>query len=281
MWLPFLVKKDPNAKFVFLFLGLIVTFVLMGAGSHYQHNKICKSVDIYIDAPADNHFFDKHMAQQLIGVDYEILGAKMNEVSLSGIEERLLATKYIKAAHAFFGGDGRLQLKLKLREPVARIYNMTSHKSFYIDAEGYIMPQSPTHSARTLLICGTFADSLILASDTLQDSLLTAMLPMINYINQNSFWRAQLSELYIDKNNEIIATTQVGDARIYLGNMEEYTLKLEKLFHFYKKVVNRLGWNYYQAINLKYNNQIIGVKRKAISGEGGTKEHQHLAFNQP
>lgn len=252
-----------------LIAALVATFLLIGASAKYQKSKICKSVDIYIDAPADNHFFTKSAAQNLLKVESEILGAPLNEITLASLENQLLATRYVKNARAYFTGDGGLKIEVVLRKPIARLYNERNHKSFYLDETGYLIPPTSAHSARTLLVSGVFADSLF-RTDSLKDSLLISLLPLLNYVDKNRFWHAQISEAYIDDKNELTLGTQIGDSKILFGDGQNYETKLRRLMKFYREVIHKVGWNYYQTINLKYQNQIIGVKRKAVSNASGS-----------
>jgi cell division protein FtsQ len=54
----------------------------------------------------------------------------------------------------------------------------------------------------------------------------------------------------------------VGDHLVYLGKLENFEDKLARLKEFYKKGLNRVGWNKYSRINLEFNNQIICTKRE-------------------
>ena len=49
---------------------------------------------------------------------------------------------------------------------------------------------------------------------------------------------------------------------VYLGKLENFEDKLARLKEFYKKGLNRVGWNKYSRINLEFNNQIICTKRE-------------------
>ena len=53
-----------------------------------------------------------------------------------------------------------------------------------------------------------------------------------------------------------------GDHLVYLGKLENFEDKLARLKEFYKKGLNRVGWNKYSRINLEFNNQIICTKRE-------------------
>ena len=53
---------------------------------------------------------------------------------------------------------------------------------------------------------------------------------------------------------------RVGNQNIILGNGDSLTVKFNNLLIFYKKALPLVGWNTYKTINIKYTNQVIGVK---------------------
>ncbi|MOA61871.1 hypothetical protein D3C78_1871190 [compost metagenome] len=56
----------------------------------------------------------------------------------------------------------------------------------------------------------------------------------------------------------------MGEHRILLGNTEELEKRMSNLMVFYKKALPRMGWNEYKIINIKYLNQVIGVRDTLI-----------------
>ena len=53
----------------------------------------------------------------------------------------------------------------------------------------------------------------------------------------------------------------VGNHKIVFGGVENLESKFEKLMFFYKKGLNKTGWNEYSEINLKYKDQVVCTKR--------------------
>jgi cell division protein FtsQ len=49
----------------------------------------------------------------------------------------------------------------------------------------------------------------------------------------------------------------VGNHKIILGDCSDLEQKFKKLFAFYKDGLNKIGWNTYKTINLKYKNQVV------------------------
>ena len=54
---------------------------------------------------------------------------------------------------------------------------------------------------------------------------------------------------------------RVGDCVIYVGSLERYPAKMDKLKVFYGKVPQRMGWDTYSRINLEYVDQVVCTRR--------------------
>ena len=87
------------------------------------------------------------------------------------------------------------------------------------------------------------------------------VLDLAKYISSDSLWNAQIVQIYLKDNKEIELVPRVGNHTILLGDITNYQEKLRKLYLFYEKGVNQVGWNDYKEINLKFRNQIVCVKR--------------------
>ena len=79
--------------------------------------------------------------------------------------------------------------------------------------------------------------------------------------NNNPFWDAQIEQIYVTENNEIELIPRIGDNLILLGKIDNFEQKLENLQCLYEQALSKVGWNKYDTINLKYNNQVICSKR--------------------
>jgi len=64
----------------------------------------------------------------------------------------------------------------------------------------------------------------------------------------------------VNQNHEIELIPRVGNQRILLGNADSLEAKFHNLRVFYKQALPQVGWDAYKLINIKYANQVIGVK---------------------
>jgi cell division protein FtsQ len=92
------------------------------------------------------------------------------------------------------------------------------------------------------------------------DTMLMDINKLSGYIYHDKFWRAQIEQIYVKKDNfELIP--RVGTQIIEFGDISNYEYKFKKLKALYEQGFSKVGWNKYKTINLKYNNQIICTKK--------------------
>jgi len=96
---------------------------------------------------------------------------------------------------------------------------------------------------------------------SIKNTILRDIYYLVSYIKGNSFWSAQIDQIYVDSNDEIVLVPRVGNHTIHLGTSEDFEGKLRNLKVFYEKVLPEVGWNKYSAINLAFSGQIVCRRR--------------------
>ena len=81
-------------------------------------------------------------------------------------------------------------------------------------------------------------------------------------IQDNPFWNKQIQQIHVLENGEVELVPRVGKHIILLGQPTDVERKLDRMKEFYTEGLNRVGWNKYSQISLKYDNQIICKKNK-------------------
>jgi cell division protein FtsQ len=92
---------------------------------------------------------------------------------------------------------------------------------------------------------------------SIKHSILKNIYQLVNYINSDNFWSAQIDQIYVDNDDEIDLIPRLGNNVIHLGTTENFGGKLRNLETFYKKVLPEVGWNKYELINLEFKDQIV------------------------
>ncbi|MDW8334192.1 MAG: hypothetical protein RMM53_08265 [Bacteroidia bacterium] len=236
-----------------------LTWALLGAGTRHAEERLCKHVNVVIDSQEENYFLDAGAIKRLVGAEERLRGASIGQIELDEIERTILATRYAQDVQAFIGASCTLNVHIRLKRPVARIVNVDG-TGFYLDENREPMPLSGHFSARTLPVRGMFSERVDSVGQA-ADSGLVALFPMLKYIHENPFWKAQIAEIAVLPDGEMILFPQIGNTRIYFGTAENFPDKFERLKQFYQKALGRLGWNYYRSVNVKFDHQVIGEKR--------------------
>ena len=236
---------------------LLVSVLLIGFESIESNNKVCKKIVITIDNQLENHFVDDNDLLDLMTLHgTEIIeGAPLNRLNLREIEQRLAAEPFLNKAEIYIDHSGIMMVHVGLRKPMARIVRYNGPDA-YIGEEGQVLPVSSKFSKRTLIITGVDAKEL---SEQVNISTgdYANLYKLIEFIVADEFLKAQIAQIKLIKNGEVILYPQVTKQYIEFGKMEDIKTKFKKLRLFYEEILPRNGWNSYSRVSLKYNNQII------------------------
>lgn len=243
---------------VWMILGIICsTFGIIICSNDYQNNKICRDVIVQFQNEKELPFLDAENIKQIIETPL-ILGEPYHKINLQALENKLKRNPFIQNAELFIRPDRALQVNVELKEVAARVFE-NNGKSYYIDFQGKKIPLSPNYTARTILIRGDFKEEN--KHRYIQNEHLRNSLPLLKFISQHSEFSLIISELKISEEGNIELYPELGNFVIDFGSLENYQQKLQNLWLFYKNVLPKVGWNYYDRIVLKYNNQILGRKK--------------------
>jgi cell division protein FtsQ len=169
------------------------------------------------------------------------------------IESILKTNNFVREGVAYKNWKGDLKIEILPRRPIARII-YPYQQSQYVDEDGTLFPLSGRYTARALLV------------ETRQHSVEkslkkhahgTALLALLNHIDRDPFWRAQIAYVCINEKGKIVMHTQIGKQRVEFGPPEAIEKKLAKLELFYKQIVPYKGWNTYKRVNVEFDNQIV------------------------
>lgn len=235
---------------------MVTIGALAGFASSRQQEKICEKVTINIDNEYNNYFIgDKEVRGLLTREgDRNLEGLPNQNIDLKNLENRLKAHKFVKDAEVYRELDGNIHVSVKQTRPIARIIG--SDQDVYIDAAGNMLPLSDRYTARVIPITKS---ALLKSSDKgfFQDSVGQSYLSLLQFIENDQFWKAQLAQMYIDGKGKVSFLPQVGEHTIEFGKPTDIEKKFNKLMVFYKEVLPVMGWDKYKRVNVEYENQII------------------------
>jgi len=245
-------------------LYLIIMPVYLASSSN---SKPCSGIVINIKDSADYHFVTKKQLISLVyGNSSRVIGTKLKDISTFNIENRINVLHELKTAEVYLTIDGGLHVYADQRNPIMRVMPDVGG-DYFVDDQGYVFRRRNLYTPRVhivegnVTVTGAMLDSLSVLDTCIKHSILKDMFGFVNYINDDSFWSAQIDQIYVDSNNEIDLIPRVGNQIIHLGTFENYKGKLRNLAAFYDQVLPEVGWNKYSNISLEYKNQIVCRKR--------------------
>ncbi|GAB2984540.1 cell division protein FtsQ/DivIB [Mucilaginibacter puniceus] len=237
-------------------LGGLVT--LMSFIEIKKAEVVCKDVKVYI--PGNQYFIDKQEVENILKLSSNMLvGRKLDKINIHELEGRLKANPFVAYAKVYADMDGIIWIEVIQRQPIMRIMNQFD-QDFYVDENGFKLPLSGNFTANVLAANGYIDEPFGGTVDTLRTSLAKDVFKTINFIRRDALWNAQIAQVYVTADHEIELIPRVGNQRILLGNADSLETKFYNLLVFYKQALPQVGWDAYKQINIKYSNQIIGVK---------------------
>jgi cell division protein FtsQ len=241
---------------IFAGCSIATLAALAGFASSRQSEKKCEKVSINIDNEYNNYFIGDEEVRDLLTREGErkLEGLPNQQIDLKNLEKRIEAHSFVKEAEVFRGLDGNIQVNIKQNRPIARI--IRSDQDVYIDAEGNMLPLSDRYTARVIPITKSSA-SRPFGRDFFQDSTGRAYISLLQFIDKDQFWKAQLAQMHIDEKGKVTFLPQVGEHSIEFGKPVQSEEKFKKLLVFYKEVLPLMGWDKYKRVNVEYEDQII------------------------
>ncbi len=238
-------------------VSLLAISFLIAFSERKQGGSVCKDIVVELDNLHGNHFLDEADVMKLVeGSGQKIKGVGIDRIDLKTIEKKIKYDKHILDAELFGDLKGNLIVNVELRRPIARIVQSDAPDA-YIAEDGVIMPVSEKYTSRVILVSGPFVKQLLEDEDLTKSEEGIQLKEMIEFINDDDFWRAQIAQLDINSNGKITIYPQVTGQRVEFGRAENFETKFKKLMIFYKEILPQRGWTRYERVNLEYEGQII------------------------
>lgn len=221
-----------------------------------SNDVVCGDIEINFENDELIRVDKNELIRIVKAADKDILNKKLMDINSEAIEltvEKhqaiLNAEVYTVIAKDSSSYRGVLVVKVQHRKPVVRIMSDTGN--YYLDEFGGKIPISSNYTANVLATTGHFSEKY--ATEDL--------LPFILYVENDEFWQAQIEQVHVEKNGEVLLIPLVGEHIIEFGTVEDYQKKLQKMKAFYEQVLANNNWNMYKSVSLKYNNQVVAKKR--------------------
>ncbi len=234
-------------KYVGLLILLMGIVFLYGFSSQRNGRIKVKKVAIEFQEGANGFLTHQLVDKMLIQNRKSIKNQAKRVIDLQSLEQNVLKNPFVEKATVFLTVDGRLQTRIKQREPIARI--STNSAVYYVDKYGVKVPISKNYSARVPLISGVKTTKEI-----------AQIIRLLQVILNDGFLKKEIIGIRKTNKNEFVFDVRSGNYKIIFGKMENVATKFKKLKAFYNNTFQNKTIKKYSIINLKYHNQVVCTK---------------------
>ncbi len=264
-------KKGLNIAIYIVSVAVLIG--LLGWAESTRKQVAFNDLKVHIDSRDGNFFIDeREIEDKVFSYGFRPGNDPVVTVNIKELEQSFDEMPAVRKAEVYTTLDGSVVVEIKQRKPVARVMT-SSGESFYLDTEGNIMPLSDKYTARVIIANGfipvryehvagkNFSDSATLDMKNPVNVRLYQIYTLATAFEHNEFWDSQFKQLYFLPDGDIEIVPAVGNQIIRIGGVDNLDEALTKLLVLYKEGLNKIGWNEYGYINLKYKNQIVCKKR--------------------
>lgn len=259
-------------KIIYVLLSLALLtglMLLLGFTANSYMQTPVHHMEIQVSSRSGNHFIGPEHIRSLVIEHFDTLeGRHLQPELLRNLHGIIHNIAQVDHARVYRTINGELKVDITLRDPMIRIINQ-NNQSFYLDTQGNMFPLATGHTARVMLATGRIAAAyspggdifLTEAEDGDQGhKVLHGLFKLARYIHEDVFWNAFIDHIMVLPNGKFELIPKNGVHIIQFGDATDVEAKFDKLRAFYVNGLSKLGWYYYNRINVEFNQQIICSK---------------------
>jgi len=259
-------RKISIRKILQVFVTIVVStgcVIAIVSASKIEDNKTLASVAVHFKNDKKYHFIEEKEVMDLAisNRNIDIMHTPISQLDIHSMEQVIMQDPWVAHAQVYIDNNRVLQMYVTQRLPVARIFQKDT-KSYYLDGSLSIMPLSTNYVYYTTVVTNVPE----LRNDSAGWALRQQIVSLVNTIQADSFWNAQISQVIVDSPGFFELVPVLGDQKILLGDATGVKDKLHNLFLFYKNVLNRIGWDKYETLDLRFNDQVVASPALPYTG---------------
>lgn len=223
------------------------------SASKIQQTKTLRNITLHVRNDSYK-FLDRQALWDKVVIQQEL---KKGKTKLSGldirkVERAALSNQWVAEAQAYVDNNRDMHIYVTQRVPVARIF-FDNGQSFYLDASLRLLPLSDLFTYYTTIVTNV----PVLSNDSLNKNLRSQIIRLVKFVERDSFWSAQIAQIDVTHDLKFELTPVLGTHKIVFGDTSDMQEKFNNLFAFYKKVLNRIGWDRYEILDVRYSGQVV------------------------
>ena len=201
-------KYKNIAKGVLLFI--LVVFLYAFSSKRNTDLPIAKTNIEFVGE--DHLLISKNIVDKLLIQNQQAVECMPKDIlDLNELESKISSHPMIEKAEVYLTVNGEVRVEVAQRKPLARVI---SEPSFYIDSRGEMMPLSPEHSARVILVYGN-----------VDASNLQAINELLQYITQDEFLKLYVTEIIVNEEQQFSLAIRTYDFEVAVGTTKDLDKK--------------------------------------------------------
>ena len=257
-------KLPPKKLFIRLgyLAGLLLLAVIVMAAMGRKEARKAGGVDVTVTPLDDGHYLIDsldvlNVIEEAFG--YELADQPIQVIDINRVEKVLERNPFVLDAEVYLTAQDEVGIDVVQRKPVLRVMD-NNGLNYYLDKLGNKLPVSPHAAARVLVATGDLppytVDYLEREAHPLKDLYTLTMA-----LHADPFYRRLVEQIHVE-NGEYVLVPKVGRQKIYFGQLKNTDAKLRRLRIFYEEVMPYQGWRKYKGVDLRYADQVVGIKRR-------------------
>ena len=236
---------------IYIFWVILAVYMLFSLViiPNIPDNNQCKGVLITVDNDENGNLGKENITELLDKEGLNPYGYISDSIRCTVIENCINEISLVRDCQVYKTADRYVAIEIDCKIPILKVNDINGNE-YYIDSDGNII--TGVHKALHLPVATGHI------SEEMQS---TELKEMACAIYGSRFWLAQTEQIHFEKNGNIILVPRVGGHIIEFGKAENITGKLDKLYTFYTKGLNAIGWDKYEKLNIEFNDKVICTKK--------------------
>lgn len=264
-----------KGKRILVSLFVIVLLIVLIVCSNIYAGKINVSkVNIKVSyGMSDTIVLATNINESLKNEFGDFLKKQRKDIDQKKIESFLMQNPYIEQAQVYQTLKGVLNIEIKQREPIVRIYTLRN-KEYYIDKLGKVILIDDNQLTDVVVASGNVdvnnsnldknLDTIDIESKKGFDKTLSNIYYIAQKLASDSILNYQIDQIYVPAKGNYELIPKIGNYIIRIGENKDLEEELIKLRYLYKEAFSRNGWDNYSFVDLRFRHQVVCTKKGGI-----------------
>ncbi len=264
-----------KGKRILVSLFVIVLLIVLIVCSNIYAGKINVSkVNIKVSyGVSDTIVLATNINESLKNEFGDFLKKQRKDIDQKKIESFLMQNPYIEQAQVYQTLKGVLNIEIKQREPIVRIYTLRN-KEYYIDKLGKVILIDDNQLTDVVVASGNVdvnnsnldknLDTIDIENKKGFDKTLSNIYYIAQKLASDSILNYQIDQIYVPAKGNYELIPKIGNYIIRIGENKDLEEELIKLRYLYKEAFSRNGWDNYSFVDLRFRHQVVCTKKGRI-----------------